>query len=169
VLTRRDLIDEAARAEPHGLPFDPKWTCGEDYDLLLRLSRLSPFGFVEAPATHYRIHGGQTGMNDLARVFRFHCLVQMDFVERWGSLVGFAPCVGRDAAREFLHGRAESLYWQRATETVKKLCDLTSELGLNDVRFEELRRRAARPKWLLRLKDYWERLLGSRRSAASRR
>jgi len=158
VLVRRKWIDAAAASEPHGLPFDLKWVNGEDYDLLLRIARFTDFGYVSRPLAQYRVHEHQTGMSDLARVFRYHCQVQMAFVDRWGTQLGLDSTAGRDAAQAFLLSRCESLYWQRNLEIVRKLCALATELGFNDPRFQMLKRRASRPRWLLSAKDTWDRI-----------
>ncbi len=158
VLVRREFIDAAAASEPHGLPFDLHWVNGEDYDLLLRIARLTDFGYVSRPLTQYRQHAQQTGMSDLARVFRYHCQVQMAFVDRWGTQLGWDSTTGRDAAQAFLLSRCESLYWQRKLELVRKLCGLATELGFTDPRFLSLKRRASRPRWLLSAKDTWDRI-----------
>ncbi len=158
VLVRRKWIDLAAASESHGLPFDLHWVNGEDYDLLLRIARLTDFGYVNRPLAQYRVHANQTGMSDLARVFRYHCQVQMAFIDRWGSQLGLDSTVGRDAAQAFLLGRCESLYWQRKLELVRKLCGLATELGFTDSRFLSFKRRASRPRWLLSAKDTWDRI-----------
>lgn len=158
VLADRGVIDRAAAAEPHGFPFDPVWTNGQDYDLLLRCARLTRFGYAAEPLTRYRVHPNQNAMANLPRVFGFHCRVQMSFSDRWGPACGLPAAAGRDAAREFLHGRTESMYWQRRPEIVRPLCDLADELGLADERFARLRRLARRPRWLLRLRDAVDRM-----------
>lgn len=158
VLARRALIARVSAEESHGLPFDPQWTCGEDYDLLLRLARHTTFGYASEPLTRYRVHGGQTGMDNLPRVFGYHCRVQIAFAERWGRAEGLPPDAGVTAAREFLYSRADSLYWQRRTGVVLDLCRLADELGLSDERFARLAAKAKRPRWLLRVKDAVDRL-----------
>jgi hypothetical protein len=153
VLARRALIDRVAADEPHGLPFDPRWVNGQDYDLLLRLSRRTAFGYVSEPLTEYRVHDAQNAMADLPRVFGYHCRVQLAFADRWGAAEGLPADAGVTAAREFLLSRAESQYWQRRTDVALALCQLAEELGLADERFADLALRAARPRWLLRVKD----------------
>lgn len=158
VLVRRELIARVSAEEPHGLPFDPQWTCGEDYDLLLRLARHTAFGYVAEPLTRYRVHVGQTGMDNLPRVFGYHCRVQMAFAERWGQSEALPPDAGVSAAREFLLSRADSLYWQRRTAVAIELCRLADDLGLADDRFTRLAGKAKRPRWLLWVKDAVDRL-----------
>ncbi|QEL15565.1 glycosyltransferase family 2 protein [Limnoglobus roseus] len=158
VLADREVIDRAAAAEPHGLPFDPVWTNGQDYDLLLRCARLTRFGFVPRPLTRYRVHPDQNAMGNLPRVYGFHCRVQMSFCDRWGAACGLPAEAGRDAAREFLFSRTESMYWQRKLGSIRPLCDLADQLGLADERFARLRRLARRPRWLLRLRDVVDRI-----------
>ena len=72
--------------------------------------------------------------------------------------LGLDSTAGRDAAQAFLLSRCESLYWQRNLEIVRKLCALATELGFNDPRFQMLKRRASRPRWLLSAKDTWDRI-----------
>ncbi|QEL15564.1 glycosyltransferase family 2 protein [Limnoglobus roseus] len=153
VLMRREVIDRAAKDEPHGLPFDPAWVCGEDYDLLLRAARLTGFGYAADALARYRVHPEQTGMANLPRVFKYHCQVQLDFNTRWGAACGFPPQRGQDAAREFLFGRAESLFWQREVDVLQQVCRVADDLQLSDARFTHLLRRANRPRWMYRVKD----------------
>ncbi|MFO0848064.1 MAG: glycosyltransferase family 2 protein [Gemmataceae bacterium] len=158
VLARRELIDAAAAAEPHGDPFDRQWANGQDYDLLLRLARHTAFGYVAEPLTRYRMHDTQNAMANLPRVFGYHCRVQMAFAARWGRAEGLPADAGVAAAREFLYRRADSLYWQRRTHTVVDLCRLADILGLADERFAALADKARRPLWLFRVKDSVDRL-----------
>ena len=158
VLMRREIIDAIAAIEGHKLPFDPRWTNGQDYDLLLRAALQSPFAYVAEPLTHYRTHAHQNAMGNFHKVFGFHCRVQIDFAVRHGHRLDLTERDGRHAAAEFLWRRANSLYWQRELKQTQQLCDLAAELGFDETRFQQLRRQAQRPRWLLRLKDRLDRL-----------
>ncbi len=160
VLIRREVINAAARAETHGLPFDPRWTNAQDYDLLLRAARLTGYAYLAQPLTFYRLHDAHGAMGNLPRAFGFHARVQMDFTRRWGKETGITEDEGRAQAREFLLGRARGQFWQRHLETARQLCALAEELGLTDERFAKLARQTARPLWLYRIKDTVDRLLG---------
>ena len=159
VLMRRSVIKRAAADEPHGLPFDPRWTNAQDYDLLLRAARLSVFAYIPEPLTYYRLHDSHGAMGNLPRAFGFHCRVQLDFVKRHGEELG----IGEDRAREkvaaFIAGRAESAFWQRNLDTARALCDVAGELGIHDERLDDLRRRLARPDWMYKIKDGVDRVL----------
>ena len=162
VLMRRSVIEQAAVAEPHGQPFDPRWTNGQDYDLLLRAARLGRFEYIPEPLTLYRVHGGHGAMGDLAKVFGFHCKVQIDFAKRHGQELGITDEDARGRAARFLFGRAESAFWKRQLETASRLCDVAQELGFFDQKFDELKKRASQPSWLYGIKDKWDRLIGKR-------
>jgi len=161
VLVRRAIIDEVAVLEPHGLPFDPQWTNGQDYDLLLRIGLRTKFGYVSVPLTRYRTHNSQNAMGNLSRVFGFHCRVQMAFAERHCQDLG-GLVVGQDAARRFLLGRTKAHYWKRQLSTVRELCDLADELQLSNAEFSHMRRLSKVPMCLLRAKDSLDRLFGSK-------
>ena len=156
VAIRRDVLDRIISEAPHGKAFDPRWTCGEDYDLLLRAAVVTEFAYIPDVLTYYRVHANQTGMDNLPRVFGYHCRVQIDFADRFGKYLGLADDAGRRAAREFLLGRVESLYWQRELTVARQLCTLATELGLADERINALHRRCRRPKSLLKIKDWIE-------------
>ncbi len=160
VLTRRSAIERAAAAESHGLPFDPRWTNAQDYDLLLRIARLGTYVYLPEPLTLYRLHGGHGAMGNLRRAYGFHCRVQIDFVQRYGGEFGIDEAEARRRAAGFLFGRAESAFWQRDFKTVKGFCELATELGVSDERFEALGRKSSRPAWVYRLKDGLDRLVG---------
>ncbi|MEX0774303.1 MAG: glycosyltransferase [Phycisphaeraceae bacterium] len=160
VLARRSVIAQAAAAEPHGLPFDPRWTNAQDYDLLLRCARLCAFVYLSAPLTYYRLHGGHGAMGNFKRAFGFHGRVQLDFAKRWGKDVGIDEADAHRRVAAFLYSRAHSHFWQRRLDVCRQLCDLAEELGVSDERFAELYRKASRPAWMYRVKDRVDRLLG---------
>lgn len=164
VLMRRSIIDQAVAMEPHGLPFDPRWINGEDYDLLLRAAAVSDFAYVPKPLTLYRMHGSDSAMANLRKVFSYHCRVQIDFAARHGPKIGITQDQARKLAADFLFGRTESVFWRRDLETVKGLCELARELGISDDRFQSLEARASRPAWQYRLKDQLDSWLGRSRN-----
>lgn len=162
VLVRRATLLAAAAAEPHGLPYDIRWHRSQDYDMALRVARLSKFAYEPTPQLRYRLHGDNIAMSEgnIKRAFGYHCRVQMDFAARYGHEVGVDASEARRRAGAFLYSRAESFFWRRALRTARELCDLAAELGVADGRFAGLRRRAGRPAWLYRLKDGLDRLRG---------
>ena len=160
VLMRRSVIEQAAVDEEHGQPFDPRWTNGQDYDLLLRTARLGRFEYISQPLTLYRVHGGHGAMGDLAKVFGFHCKVQIDFAKRHGEALGISEEDARRRAAKFLWGRAESAFWKRHLETASRMCDVAQELGFFDEKFADLKKRASQPSWLYGIKDKFDRLIG---------
>ena len=163
VMVRRSIVEQAAAAEPHGLPFDPRWTNSQDYDLCLRCARLSRVAYTAEPLTFYRFHDQHGAMGNLRRAFGFHCRVQMDFVERYGREVGIGEAEIRRRVQRFLLGRADAAFWQRRLGDARGLCELATELGVSDTRFTALARKASRPAWLYHMKDRADRLLGRSR------
>jgi glycosyltransferase involved in cell wall biosynthesis len=160
VLIRRAVVEQVSATEPHGLPFDPRWTNAQDYDLMLRAARVSRFIYVPEPLTLYRFHDQHGAMGNLKRAFGFHCRVQMDFVARWGRDVGVTEADATRRAAAFLYKRAESAFWQRDMDNCTALCDLAAELSFDDDRFVKLKHKAARPRWMYRIKDQMDRMLG---------
>jgi glycosyltransferase involved in cell wall biosynthesis len=160
VLMRRSVVDQIAAMEPHGKPFDPRWTNAQDYDLLLRASTVCRFAYVAKPLVYYRFHQNHGAMGNLPRAFGFHARVQLDFVERHGKRMGIDREAVRGKVASFLYGRAESMFWQRYFEVSSKLCDVARELGVADARFDDLQRKLARPRWLYTLKDKLDALRG---------
>lgn len=159
-VARRSVIERIARDEPHGRPFDPRWTNAQDYDLLLRCALHGKYGYVAEPLTLYRLHGAHGAMGNLRKAFGFHCRVQMDFVKRHGAKAGVDDAEAARKAARFLWGRADSAFWKRDLTTCKQLCELAAELGVGDARFEALARKASRPAWLYAIKDRADALLG---------
>jgi glycosyltransferase involved in cell wall biosynthesis len=166
VLIRRSVVDAAAKAEPHGQPFDSRWTNAQDYDLILRAARLCRLAYVPEALTLYRLHGAHGAMSDLKRAYGFHSRVQLDFVRRYGAEIGMDQAEARRRAAAFVLGRAQAAFWRRQLGLVRDLCDLARELGFADAQFESLRRKARRPgaAWLYRAKDALDRIRGSRGS-----
>lgn len=160
VMIRRTIVDTVAAAEAHGQPFDSRWINSQDYDLILRAARLSEFAYVPEPMTLYRIHGAHGAMGNLKRAFGFHCRVQLDFVKRYGQLIGVSEENIRGRVKRFVFGRAESAFWQRRLKTSRELCELAQELDVYDDQFTQLKRKASRPAWIYKLKDRLDRMRG---------
>ncbi len=157
-MVRRSTIEEAARAEEHGLPFDPRWTNSQDYDLVLRCARLGTFAYVPEPLTLYRLHGAHGAMGNLPRAYGFHSRVQIDFTKRWGHEIGIDETEARRRASAFVRGRAEAAFWRRDFDTIRQLCDLGIEIGHEPAWYERMRSKASGPVWMYRLKDRLDRL-----------
>lgn len=162
VMVRRTTLQRAAAAEPHGLPYDPKWVRSQDYDMALRMARLAKFAYIPTPLLRYRFHAGNIAMtkDNIQRAYRFHCNVQLDFARRYGHEFGVDNAEAKRRVRHFLHERAESHYWQRKFDITKKMCDLAREFEVYDDAFAALDVRAGRPAWLYKAKDAVDRLLG---------
>jgi glycosyltransferase involved in cell wall biosynthesis len=160
VLMSRDVINRAAEAEPHGKPFDPRWTNAQDYDLLLRAARLEPFAYVPQPLTLYRLHGAHGAMGNLKKAYGFHCRVQFDFVSRYGDEIGIDKAEARRRAAAFLLGRVQAAFWRRQMDIARGLCELARELEVDDRRFDDWEKRSSRPIWVYTIKDTFDRLLG---------
>ncbi len=162
VMARREVIAQAAAAEPHGLPYDPKWVRSQDYDFALRMARISRFAYLPMSLLRYRFHSGNIAMSkgNIKRAFGFHCKVQMDFAKRWGHEIGVDENKAREYVATFLHNRATSCFWKRELDTCGELCDLAGELGVSDARFMELKSKAEKPAWLYQVKDAVDRLRG---------
>ena len=150
------------RGSRSGLPYDPKWVRSQDYDMALRVARLSRFAYIGTPQLRYRLHDSNIAMSEgnVKKAYGYHCRVQLDFARRYGGEVGVDEREARQRAAAFLLGRAEASFWRRQLKVALDLCDLAAELGLSDRRFDAVRRRASRPAWLYRLKDSADRLWG---------
>jgi glycosyltransferase involved in cell wall biosynthesis len=159
-MVRRATIDEAARAEEHGQPFDPRWTNSQDYDLVLRCARLGAFAYVAEPLTLYRLHGAHGAMGNLPRAYGFHSRVQIDFAKRWGHEIGIDEAEARRRASTFVRGRIDAAFWRRDFETARKLCELGIEIGHEPQWYEQMLARLSRPVWMYKLKDGLDRLRG---------
>jgi glycosyltransferase involved in cell wall biosynthesis len=75
VLMHRSVLDEVGT-------FDPSLSSGEDYDLWLRASRVTPILRVNAPTVLYRIHSSNTTKRAPDR--NYMELVIRRALERWG-------------------------------------------------------------------------------------
>lgn len=156
VMVRRDVLMKAAAAEPHGLPYGPEWVRSQDYDMALRMARLSKFGYIAEPLLRYRFHSGNIAMSEgnLKKAFGYHCRVQLSFVDRYGPEIGVDESEIRRRVARFLFSRAESFFWQRRFPLVKQMAELAEELEVDEPRFADLVRRASRPLWMYRIKDF---------------
>ena len=61
VLVRRSALDRAG-------PFDESLRHATEYDLIVRLARLGPIAFVDAPLNRYRLWAGQLS-NGVSRIW----------------------------------------------------------------------------------------------------
>lgn len=161
VMVRRSAMQAIADAEEHGKPYDPKWVRSQDYNMALRMARLFPFGYVAKPLLRYRLHGGNIAISEgsMKKAFGYHCRVQMDFAEQYGHEIGVDADDARRRVANFLYNRADANFWQRKLRTARELCDLADELGIDDPRFAEVRRKASRPQWIYKMKDAVDRVL----------
>ena len=162
VMVRRSAMERIAAAEPHGLPYDPKWVRSQDYDMALRMARLSRFAYIPEPLLRYRLHEGNIAMSvgNIKRAYGYHCRVQLDFARRYGHEIGVDQAEAKRRVAAFLLARGESFFWQRRLHSALQMCELAEELEVCDSRFTALRRRAARPAWLYAVKDRFDRLMG---------
>lgn len=162
VLVRRQTLGQAAEAEPHGLPYDPKWQRSQDYDMTLRIARLSKFAYINTPQLRYRLHDSNIAISpgSMKLAYGYHCRVQIDFVRRYGHEIGIDESEAKRRAAAFLLGRVESNFWKRQFQIARDLCDLARELQLYDAHFTEFERRARRPMWIYHLKDQFDRITG---------
>ena len=162
VMVRHDVLAEAAAAEPHGQPFDPELVRAQDYDLTLRIARLSQFAYIDTAQLRYRFHAGNNAMApaNLKHTFSYHCRVQIDFARRYGHELGVNEADARRRAAAFLLGRAQALFWQRQLMAAKQLCELAKDLDFFDDNFAKVEQKASRPAWLYKFKDGMDRLIG---------
>jgi glycosyltransferase involved in cell wall biosynthesis len=86
VLAERSLLQEAGG-------FDAGLRIGEDYDLWLRLSRITPIPRVAAPLALYRLHPASTTRSTPTRNFR--CEVIERAIQRWGYVAPDGSVVER--------------------------------------------------------------------------
>lgn len=86
VLIHRSVLDEVGQ-------FDPSLKSGEDYDLWLRASRVTPIVRVNAPTVLYRIHSSNT--TGRAPDLNYRELVIRRALDRWG----YRSPDGRTASR----------------------------------------------------------------------
>ncbi|MCC5830805.1 MAG: glycosyltransferase family 2 protein [Phycisphaeraceae bacterium] len=168
VMVRRDVLLRAAAAEEHGLPYGPEWVRSQDYDMALRMARLSKFAYIPEPMLRYRLHDGNIAMSqgNIKRAYGFHCRVQLSFARRYGSEIGVNEAEAKKRVANFLDQRAESFYWQRKLDLCRQMCELAEEMAVADGRFDQWRQRASRPAWLLKAKDWLDRLRKGRANQA---
>jgi len=63
VIVRREVLSRVGE-------FDPKYLIAEDYDLLLRIVKYHPIGFIEQPLTQYRLHDESASQKNVVRSFQ---------------------------------------------------------------------------------------------------
>jgi hypothetical protein len=123
VIVEKEVLLEA------GL-FDPHFRKGQDYELWLRLSRLTEMVGLEQPTALYRIHPSSITFRVADRCYEFEILSAA--IQRWGEAdpVGRKPPEGEVQSRVkrilFNHGLAHLRYGQPkiAADTFAKLIRL---------------------------------------------
>lgn len=93
VLVQRSLLEESGG-------FDPDLRIGEDYDLWLRLSRLTPILRVPEPMALYRLHPTSTTRSTPVRNFRGEVIERA--LARWGYVGPDGRTVDRKAVNRSL-------------------------------------------------------------------
>ncbi|MBH05426.1 MAG: hypothetical protein CMJ20_03810 [Phycisphaeraceae bacterium] len=162
VMVRRQILMQAAALEPHGLPYDPKWVRSQDYDMALRMARISKFAYVATPQLRYRLHDSNIAMSkgNIKTAYEYHCRVQIDFVRRYGHEFGIDENEVKQRAATFLLQRANSCFWRRRFTTALEICDLADEMEIGHEAFQAVRAKASRPVWIYKAKDYIDQILG---------
>jgi glycosyltransferase involved in cell wall biosynthesis len=92
--------------------FDSAYPICEDYDLLLRLSRLCPFGYLAEPLVAHRLHRGSVSANELALTVDTINVLER-FLVRYPGLRG--ECGGRAVAQRLAglyRRRGRLLFWR---------------------------------------------------------
>lgn len=93
VLMHRSVFEEIGT-------FDPDLRLGQDYDLWLRASRVTPILRVNAPTVLYRIHSANSTRRAPDRNYR--ALVIMRALERWGYRSPDGACASPSGVRRHL-------------------------------------------------------------------
>jgi glycosyltransferase involved in cell wall biosynthesis len=93
VLVRRSLLEQAGG-------FDPQLRIGEDWDLWLRLSRLTPILRMPRPLALYRMHPGSITKAPLETSYR-HLVIERA-LGRWGLQGPDGRSAGADEVRQSL-------------------------------------------------------------------
>lgn len=120
VIVEKDVLMEAGM-------FDPHFRKGQDYELWLRLSRLTEMVGLEQPTALYRIHPGSITFRVADRCYEYEILSAA--LKKWGEAdpVGRKPPEGEVRSRVkrilFNHGLAHLRYGQPeiAADTFGKL------------------------------------------------
>jgi hypothetical protein len=105
MMVRRALFDRAGG-------FDSTYPVCEDYDLLLRLSRLGQFGYLGEPLVAHRLHAGSVSDKEVALVADTLSVLER-FLEQYPGLR--EECGGQAVAERLadLHQRqGPRLFWQ---------------------------------------------------------
>jgi hypothetical protein len=64
--------------------FDTQWPTGEDWELWLRLSQLSPFVHIARPLSLYRLHSNQVTRGPSSSTIDFRTKLLEQAIARWG-------------------------------------------------------------------------------------
>lgn len=138
VLLRRNVLDHAAHDEPHKLPFDPDQNDGYEYDLALRIARLTRFIYVPQPLTHLaRSAEPRSNPHQLIDELESDCRILINFLER------HADPHDRDAdpnlhVQRFLYDRAQSLIAEQRLADARSVCQLAKNKDVFDAAFVQL-------------------------------
>jgi GT2 family glycosyltransferase len=99
-LISRELLEQAGS-------FDPRWPSGEDWELWLRLSQLSPFVHIPKALSLYRQHPHQLTRRPLPKVdFRTQLIEQA--IARWG----YANPDGSGTAPASIRKQLSNYHWE---------------------------------------------------------
>jgi glycosyltransferase involved in cell wall biosynthesis len=95
VMVRRALFERAGR-------FNRAYRVSEDYDLLLRLSRLTPFGYLAEPLVAHRLHAESQSHDELALTEDTLVVLERFLAE--------SPCAKEDCGRRAVARRLARLH-----------------------------------------------------------
>jgi glycosyltransferase involved in cell wall biosynthesis len=98
VMVRRALFERAGG-------FNRAYRVSEDYDLLLRLSRLSPFGYLAEPLVTHRLHADSQSHDELA--------LTEDTLVVLEQFLAWSPCVREDCGPRAVARRLADLHLRR--------------------------------------------------------
>ncbi len=150
VLIRREVLDQVPTVEPNGNVFDPHRTHCSDYDFLLRLAKVCRFVYVPEPLTLVGVGTDDDVAVKLPGRLGALCQMQADFVARYGQALHLDAQRAHDDARQLLIRHAQALIDMGKHQTAAQVCDVAQQLDLYDQRFDELRHRATKGRWLRR-------------------
>lgn len=116
VMVRRRLLEQVGG-------FDERLTIGEDYDLWLRLARVTRFEFLPRPLVRYRVHGANTCRDAIELYTQRGLVLQRVPVDRAQGVTWWFKRQ-RLAINEYRLARlyrAQSKWWQAATHCARSL------------------------------------------------